>query len=66
LIAPLVFDQLFFPKFDQLAATIAVFATFAAIALWSAQETSSCSADLRGYARGVSSRQGRDQPRGNI
>nr|WP_276575470.1 MFS transporter [Bradyrhizobium sp. Oc8] len=29
LIAPLVFDQLFFPKFDQLAATIAVFATFA-------------------------------------
>lgn len=29
LIAPLVFDQLFFSKFDQLAATIAVFATFA-------------------------------------
>jgi MFS family permease len=29
LIAPLVFDQLFFPKFDQLAASIAVFATFA-------------------------------------
>jgi len=29
LIAPLVFDQLFFPKFDQLTATIAVFATFA-------------------------------------
>ncbi|QPF90684.1 MFS transporter [Bradyrhizobium commune] len=28
-IAPLVFDQLFFPKFDQLAATIAVFATLA-------------------------------------
>jgi MFS family permease len=28
LIAPLVFDQLFFPKYDQLAATIAVFATF--------------------------------------
>lgn len=29
LIAPLVFDQLFFPKFDQLTATLAVFATFA-------------------------------------
>ncbi|MBR1177330.1 MHS family MFS transporter [Bradyrhizobium sp. KB893862 SZCCT0404] len=29
LIAPLVFDQLFFPKFDQLTASIAVFATFA-------------------------------------
>src|SRR5215475_8645098 len=29
LIAPLVFDQLFFPKFDALTATIAVFATFA-------------------------------------
>ena len=29
LIAPLVFDQLFFPKFDPLSATIAVFATFA-------------------------------------
>jgi MFS family permease len=29
LIGPLVFDQLFFPKFDQLTATIAVFATFA-------------------------------------
>ncbi|MBV9062439.1 MAG: MFS transporter, partial [Alphaproteobacteria bacterium] len=29
LIAPLVFDQLFFPKFDQLTAAIAVFATFA-------------------------------------
>ncbi|GGI26261.1 MFS transporter [Bradyrhizobium guangdongense] len=29
LIAPLLFDQLFFPKFDQLAASIAVFATFA-------------------------------------
>ena len=29
LIAPLVFDQLFFPNFDQRAATIAVFATFA-------------------------------------
>lgn len=29
LIAPLVFDQLFFPKFDELTATIAVFATFA-------------------------------------
>ena len=28
-IGPLVFDQLFFPKFDQLTATIAVFATFA-------------------------------------
>jgi MFS family permease len=29
LIAPLVFDQLFFPKFDSLTATLAVFATFA-------------------------------------
>jgi MFS family permease len=29
LIGPLVFDQLFFPKFDQLTASIAVFATFA-------------------------------------
>src|SRR6516165_9149969 len=29
LIAPLVFDQLFFPKFDPLTATLAVFATFA-------------------------------------
>jgi MFS family permease len=29
LIAPLVFDQLFFPKFDTLTATLAVFATFA-------------------------------------
>jgi len=29
LIAPLVFDQLFFPKFDQTTATLAVFATFA-------------------------------------
>ena len=29
LVAPLVFDQLFFPKFDQLTATLAVFATFA-------------------------------------
>jgi MFS family permease len=29
LIGPLVFDQLFFPKFDQLTATLAVFATFA-------------------------------------
>jgi MFS family permease len=29
LIAPLVFDQLFFPKFDALTATLAVFATFA-------------------------------------
>jgi MFS family permease len=29
LIAPLVFDQLFFPRFDQLTATLAVFATFA-------------------------------------
>ncbi|WFU12874.1 MFS transporter (plasmid) [Rhizobium sp. CB3090] len=29
LIAPLVFDRLFFPKFDQLTATMAVFATFA-------------------------------------
>src|SRR6516225_9751390 len=29
LVGPLVFDQLFFPKFDQLTATIAVFATFA-------------------------------------
>jgi metabolite-proton symporter len=29
LIAPLVFDQLFFPKVDQFTATIAVFATFA-------------------------------------
>jgi MFS family permease len=29
LIAPLVFDQLFFPKYDQLTATLAVFATFA-------------------------------------
>ena len=29
LIAPLVFDQLFFPKFDQSTAAIAVFATFA-------------------------------------
>src|SRR5581483_2606075 len=28
-IGPLVFDQLFFPKFDQLTATLAVFATFA-------------------------------------
>ncbi|WP_284777901.1 MFS transporter [Agrobacterium sp. lyk4-40-TYG-31] len=29
LIAPIVFDKLFFPKFDQLTATLAVFATFA-------------------------------------
>ena len=29
LIAPLVFDRLFFPKFDPLTATLAVFATFA-------------------------------------
>ena len=29
LIGPLVFEQLFFPKFDQLTATLAVFATFA-------------------------------------
>ena len=29
LVAPLVFDQLFFPRFDQLTATLAVFATFA-------------------------------------
>src|SRR5579863_1665855 len=29
LIGPLVFDQLFFPKFDSLTATMAVFATFA-------------------------------------
>jgi MFS family permease len=29
LIGPLVFDQLFFPKFDSLTATLAVFATFA-------------------------------------
>jgi MFS family permease len=29
LVGPLVFDQLFFPKFDQSTATIAVFATFA-------------------------------------
>lgn len=29
LIAPLVFDRLFFPKFDELTATMAVFATFA-------------------------------------
>ena len=29
LIGPLVFDQLFFPKFDQQTATLAVFATFA-------------------------------------
>jgi MFS family permease len=29
LVGPLVFDQLFFPKFDQLTATLAVFATFA-------------------------------------
>jgi MFS family permease len=29
LIAPLVFDQLFFPKFDPVTATLAVFATFA-------------------------------------
>ena len=29
-IAPLVFDRLFFPSYDGLAATIAVFATFAA------------------------------------
>jgi MFS family permease len=29
LIGPLVFDQLFFPKFDALTATLAVFATFA-------------------------------------
>lgn len=29
-IAPLVFDQLFFPRYDELTATIAVFATFAA------------------------------------
>lgn len=29
-IAPLVFDQLFFPKYEQLTATLAVFATFAA------------------------------------
>lgn len=29
LIAPIVFDRLFFPKFDQLTATMAVFATFA-------------------------------------
>ncbi len=28
-VGPLVFDQLFFPKFDQLTATLAVFATFA-------------------------------------
>jgi MFS family permease len=28
-IGPLVFDQLFFPKFDSLTATLAVFATFA-------------------------------------
>jgi MFS family permease len=28
-IGPLVFDRLFFPKFDQLTATLAVFATFA-------------------------------------
>lgn len=29
LIAPIVFDRLFFPKFDQLTSTMAVFATFA-------------------------------------
>jgi MFS family permease len=29
LVGPLVFDQLFFPKFDSLTATLAVFATFA-------------------------------------
>jgi len=29
LVGPLVFDQLFFPKFDQSTATLAVFATFA-------------------------------------
>jgi MFS family permease len=29
-IAPLIFDQLFFPHYDELTATIAVFATFAA------------------------------------
>src|SRR5690242_21814024 len=29
LVGPLVFDQLFFPKFDQVTATLAVFATFA-------------------------------------
>jgi MFS family permease len=29
LIAPLIFDKLFFPKFDELTATLAVFATFA-------------------------------------
>lgn len=29
LVAPLIFDKLFFPKFDQLSATMAVFATFA-------------------------------------
>jgi MFS family permease len=29
-VGPLVFDQLFFPRYDELTATIAVFATFAA------------------------------------